>query len=464
MKPVPSLSKRLFVNILVLALSGIVIIGVTVGAIAFVSIEKEASSSLELEARKTAQALDGLTEEEQASLLGSQVSGQIRFTLISGNGEVLFDSAAQESAAADDYLAKPEVREALDGGSGSSERYSETLAKDTLYSAVLLSNGSVVRLSETRDSIFEFFENYMLLPLLALVLVTVVCVLLFSRFLAKRIALPFNQIDMAAPLSSPPYEEAIPMLERIDSQQKVLLEQNARLAEVETMRRDFSANVSHEMKTPLQVISGYAELMKNGMVSQEDIVRFSGLIYQEALSMRSLIDDVLMLSKLDADIEDAPKELVDLFAVSARVVERLQKLACDLDVELVLTGEHVSVVGNETLLEQLVYNLVENGIRYNKSGGKVSVSLSKTVLDDGRGEVTLVVADTGIGIPQDSVDKVFERFYRVDKSRSKATGGTGLGLAIVKHAVMRHGGEIKVASEKGAGTTMTVVFDAAQEQ
>lgn len=263
------------------------------------------------------------------------------------------------------------------------------------------------------------------------------------------------------------------------------LARNKELAQAEKMRREFSANVSHEMKTPLQVISGYAELMANGLVPPEDVPRFAQLIYEESQAMRALIDDVLILSRLDEMAPSADEtETVILGEVAQRVVERLAKLAADVGVTVGLKTEPVVIRGNETLLKQMIYNLVENAIRYNRDGGHVLVEVRTEDVASGEDasvkgtprdvvsdevdaadgvEVTapvrigiVRVSDTGAGIPADKLEKIFERFYRLEKSRSKELGGTGLGLAIVKHAALYHGGEVSVESEEDVGTRFTV--------
>ena len=243
------------------------------------------------------------------------------------------------------------------------------------------------------------------------------------------------------------------------------LARNEELARAEKMRREFTANVSHEMKTPLQVISGYAELMANGLVPPEDVPRFAQLIYEESQAMRALIDDVLILSRLDEMAPGADEaEAVDLRAVAERVVGRLTKLAADAGVEVHLKAEPVTVQGNETLLKQMIYNLVENAIRYNREGGHVLVEVCEEDVPadegaSGEGGVRIGIVrvnDTGAGIPADKLEKIFERFYRLEKSRSKELGGTGLGLAIVKHAALYHGGEVFVESEEDVGTRFTV--------
>lgn len=235
---------------------------------------------------------------------------------------------------------------------------------------------------------------------------------------------------------------------------------NEELAWAEKMRRDFTANVSHEMKTPLQVISGYAELMANGLVPPEDVQKFAQLIYDESQAMRALIDDVLVLSRLD-EVAPGSEEAadVDLAALAEHVGQRLLTVAQDAEVQLRLELAPVTVSGSAMLLEQMVYNLVENAIRYNYQGGWVQVEVFPEAIAESKGtrRIAIVrVSNTGPGIPPDKREKVFERFYRLEKSRSKETGGTGLGLAIVKHAALYHGGDVSVESEENAGTRFTV--------
>ena len=221
----------------------------------------------------------------------------------------------------------------------------------------------------------------------------------------------------------------------------------------EKMRREFTANVSHELKTPLQTISGCAELLTGGMVKEADVPRFSRQIYTEAQRMIALVDDIIKLSRLDEGTAEMNREQVDLYALAARVVERLQPAAREAGVTVEVTGENCRMEGFPQMLEGIVYNLCDNAIKYNKEKGSVQVD----VRPENEG-VRLEVSDTGIGIPIHQQERVFERFYRVDKSHSKAVGGTGLGLSIVKHAAKLHQAEIALESEPGKGTKVTVVF------
>ena len=223
--------------------------------------------------------------------------------------------------------------------------------------------------------------------------------------------------------------------------------------EIQKMRKEFSANVSHELKTPLTSISGYAEIMKSGMVNREDMIVFSERIYKEASRMITLIDDIIKLSKLDEDHVELEREEVNLYELCSDIVDRLGMSAKKRNVQVELEGEAVLYYGVRQMLDEMIFNLCENAIKYNVPEGKVLLWVGNT--NQG---VKVIVQDTGIGIPKDQQERVFERFYRVDKSHSKETGGTGLGLSIVKHAAIFHHAQIRMESEVGTGTKMEVVF------
>lgn len=223
--------------------------------------------------------------------------------------------------------------------------------------------------------------------------------------------------------------------------------------EIVKMRKEFSANVSHELKTPLTSISGYAEIMKSGMVNREDMIVFSERIYKEASRMIALIDDIIKLSKLDEDSVEVEWQDVDLYELCEDIVERLAMSARKRDVQVKLGGEAVAYYGVKQMLDEMIFNLCENAIKYNVPDGKVMLWVGNT--PEG---VKIIVRDTGIGIPKDQQERIFERFYRVDKSHSKETGGTGLGLSIVKHGAIFHHAQIRVDSEVGKGTKMEVIF------
>ena len=221
----------------------------------------------------------------------------------------------------------------------------------------------------------------------------------------------------------------------------------------ERLRREFSANVSHELKTPLTSISGFAELMKEGLVPPEKIPEFSGDIYKESLRLIGLVNDIIQLSRLDENSTQFQRAPVDLYDLCAQSIERLSTVAARQSVTLALTGEHAEIEGVEQLLKEMIYNLLDNAIKYNVPGGSVTASVRKSAR-----RTILSVADTGIGIPYAHQPRVFERFYRVDKSHSKEVGGTGLGLSIVRHAAQYHGARLELKSQPGKGTTITVTF------
>ena len=455
----PSLSGRIFRSILAFTLTGIVAFSLALAAIFYLSFEHKAADGLLNQAHRAAVLLDSEPASKRPAVLAEQFDGTVRYTLVGADGTVLFDSAAEAADAPqmENHGNRPEVREALASGEGATSRMSATVGTDTLYAAAPLSDGSVIRLAETRDSIVAFFANGLMVPVAFTLLAAVALVLALSRLLTRHLMRPLDRIDASSPLQGGGYAEMAPLLERIDSQQRTLRAQNQELALAESLRRDFSANVSHEMKTPLQVISGYAELMANGMVPPDEVRKFGSVIYQESQAMRALINDVLILSRLDekalAADEAAP---VNLASVAERAAGRLESLAREADVAVGLQLQPAQVQGNETLLEQMIHNLVENAIRYNRPGGRVTVKTATALDTEGRTEALVQVSDSGPGIPADAQDKVFERFYRLDKSRSKETGGTGLGLAIVKHAALHHGGTVELQSEEGQGATFTV--------
>lgn len=473
-----SLSNTTFMTVLAFALAVMLVLSLVLTSVFYWSHEADAEHDLADQARDAAAHLNQTDSEANIPALEAQFSGLVRYTLIASDGTVLYDSATADVSSLENHASRPEVADADSLGEGAVSRYSATLGTDTIYAAVKLDDGSIVRLSETRESLVSFLASLML-PELAAFAVIAVLAFYLSRILTKRVMKPIDALDLSEPLENEVYEEMVPLLLRIDEQQRQLKEQNRELARAESVRRDFSANVSHEMKTPLTVIAGYAELMKGGMVPQQDTQKIAGLIYDESQAMRQLINDVLTLSRLDESSFDAAADTpVSLQEVARRVVGRLQPLADKREVALVTLGEDVRVRGSEILIEEMLYNLVENGIRYNIVGGSVTVDIACETAPREAGEgssllafaqqttgayeqAVVRVSDTGPGIPAEEQEKIFERFYRMEKSRSKETGGTGLGLAIVKHAVMQLGGTIEMKSKMGEGAVFVLRFPAA---
>lgn len=367
-----------------------------------------------------------------------------RVTLIDASGEVLYDSGKQEEHL-ENHLDRPEIQEALKSGSGQDVRRSETLDQDMFYYAVRLDNGTVLRVSKNMETVFSTAMS--ILPMMGVV---ACCMVIFALLLAKwqtaKLIYPINHLNLAEPLENDMYEELTPLLKSIDKQNR---EKDA----VANMRKEFSANVSHELKTPLTSISGYAEIMKDGLVRPEDMKTFSERIYNEASRLITLVEDIMKLSKLDEGAVELEKEEVDFYMLTREICSRLAPQAEKRNVRVEVTGEPVHYLGVRQVLDEMLYNMIENAIKYNKEGGLVSVWVGNTLQG-----IKIIVRDTGIGIPKEEQERIFERFYRVDKSHSKATGGTGLGLSIVKHGALMHGAKIDVDSEVNKGTKMELIF------
>ncbi|MBQ7796485.1 MAG: two-component sensor histidine kinase [Lachnospiraceae bacterium] len=370
----------------------------------------------------------------------------LRITVVGEDGTVLFDSDA-DSWEMENHLDRPEIQEAFLDGEASASRESETMSKNLFYYALRLDNGTVMRVSRVADSFFAVSQN--MLPSVA-----GVCAILFllcftlSSYFTKSLVQPIEK--MAENLSEPgvevPYKELAPFMAKIRQQHEDILNSAQ-------MRQEFTANVSHELKTPLTAISGYAELIEHGMASKETAARFAGEIHKNAARLLSLINDIIQLSQLDGGKKMVEYVDLDLYALAQECVDMLALNAQKQNVTMRVLGQKSMVLADKQLMEELVYNLCDNAIRYNNRGGSVTVTV-----DQENGHTFLLVQDTGIGISRENQERVFERFYRVDKSRSKATGGTGLGLAIVKHIVSQHGAKLSLESEEGKGTSIRVEF------
>lgn len=368
-----------------------------------------------------------------------------RITLITEQGEVLYDSDQAYETDLENHAGRPEVKEAIQDGTGSNVRRSDTLNEEMYYYAVQLSDGSILRVSKTMDTAFRTAVE--VLPGMGVIGACMLALAaLLSRWQVRRLIRPINELDLNIPLENEMYEELTPLLKRID-------EQNKQKDAIANMRKEFSANVSHELKTPLTSISGYAEIMKNGLVRPEDMKGFAERIYNEASRLITLVEDIIKLSKLDEGEIEIEKEDVDLYDLTREIVSRLAPQAEKRAVHVEVTGENVICHGVRQILDEMIYNICENAIKYNRRGGSVSVWVGATL----KGK-KIIVTDTGIGIPEDQQERIFERFYRVDKSHSKETGGTGLGLSIVKHGAMLHNAQIHVESKVGKGTKMELTF------
>ncbi len=375
-------------------------------------------------------------------------SAELRVTWIDTDGTVLFDNDT-DAANMENHADRPEVMAALENGNGKSVRNSATMNMNTFYYAVLLDNGTVLRVAMEARNVFSVSLVFIPVVILILVLIIVVCILL-AHVLTKQLVKPIEEMaeNLDGTSNAKVYKELRPFLNTIRTQHEDILA-------AAMSRQDFTANVSHELKTPLTAISGYAELIENQMATPEKQIYFAGEIRQNAQRLLSLINDIIRMSELDMQgrTSQVTYENFDLFEVAEECVNNLQVDAHKREVELRLEGQNCMMHGNRDMIAELVENLVQNAIRYNNPKGHVIVTVKSK-----NEHPVLIVEDNGIGIPKDEQERVFERFYRVDKSRSKRTGGTGLGLAIVKHIVALHDATIHLQSELGKGTRITVKF------
>ena len=498
-------------------------------------------------------------EQQGVDYLKNTKDKSARITYIDKDGTVLFDNEADVSEMKN-HSDRTEFQKAEKYGAGESSRYSDTLSEKTIYYALRLKDGTVLRVSGTQDSVLTLVEN-LIFPLCGLLCLMLILSGIMASVISKRIVKPINELDLESPKENQIYEELSPLLSKIHRQNReiqnqlelakqqqeefslitenmqeglividkytmilsanssawnlfhmdrvrqgesvycldreeefrhaieqvlsgehtelvlklngsdiqlianpvirdkktegavVLLVNVTEKLERESLRREFSANVSHELKTPLTSISGFAEIMQGGLVKNEDIPKFAGRIYKEAQRLLQLVEDVIQISQLDEEKTSYVWEPVDVYQVCKNAFESLKEKAKRLNVHLYICGERMKMEAVRTLLEEAVYNICDNAIKYNRNDGSVSVFLTQTAQ-----EIQIVVKDTGVGIPKEDQDRVFERFYRVDKSHSKEIGGTGLGLSIVKHAVGALKGSVILRSEEGNGTEITLRF------
>lgn len=497
-------------------------------------------------------------EQQGTDYLKNVKDKSSRITYINKDGTVLFDNKA-DADEMQNHKNRTEFQKAEKYGAGECSRYSDTLSEKTIYYALRLKDGTVLRVSGTQDSVLALVEN--LLPLCGLLFLMLILSGIMASVISKRIVKPVNELDLEHPEENKIYEELSPLLGKIHKQnrqiqkqlelakqqqeefslitenmqeglividrytmilsanssawnlfrvdkvcqgesvycldraedfrhaiEQVLSGEHAELIlklngsdiqlitnpvvrgqktegavillvnvteklERENLRREFSANVSHELKTPLTSISGFAEIMQGGLVKCEDIPKFAGRIYKESQRLLQLVEDVIQISQLDEEKTSYTWELVDVYQVCKNAFESLKEKAQSMNVHLYICGDSMKMEAVRTLLEEAVYNVCDNAIKYNRNDGSVSIFLTQTAH-----EIQIVVKDTGVGIPKEDQDRVFERFYRVDKSHSKEIGGTGLGLSIVKHAVSTLNGSIVLRSEEGSGTEITMKF------
>ena len=381
-----------------------------------------------------------------------------RITWIDSDGTVIYDNEA-DSENMENHMQREEVKEAVKYGWGDASRYSTTLSERQFYEAKLLSDGSILRLSSKQITLWTLLLAFGQ-PIAFVALLALIASLILASRLSKRIVEPINKIDPERPLDfagKKELKEIEPLLRRMNMQQTEIKRNQEQLERTSQIHQEFTANASHELKTPLHAISGYAELLENGMVKPEDIRPFAGKIRNEAQRMTKLVSDILDLTKLDDDSGEMQWEEVDLSLVAKNAIDSVESEADDMGISIEFSGEPAVLQGIPQLLYSIVYNLCDNAIKYNRPGGAVKVFVSSS--DD---SAVLSVRDTGIGIPEEHKSRIFERFYRVDKSHSREIGGTGLGLSIVKHAALIHHADITVSSKEKEGTTFTVVFPKCQ--
>ena len=416
------------------------IVGIVITTVSYYGFfRREVEENLVHECRLVAESYDKLSSADELERFSGE---DFRITLIDKDGYVLYESDADHLTMTN-HLDRPEIKSAAQTGTGSDTRFSDTLGTEDHYYAVRLEDDSILRVSIQTESIIALFERSLLIIVFVIIGIIVVSLIASVKLTEKLIA-PLKRIPEIiekniSVTDADIYPEVVPLVEEI---------RNSRNAQSE-MRQEFTANVSHELKTPLTSISGYAELIESGMAQGEDSVKFAGKIRKESDRMLALISDILRLSELDS-IGDTPlDDDVDLKAVAEDCKDRLSQQAEKRGIRITVSGESTVIKGSRTELGELVYNLVDNAIKYNRENGNIEIVTADKKLN---------VTDTGLGIPQESIPRIFERFYRIDKSRSRAKGGTGLGLSIVRHIAEHHRAEIDVESTVGVGTSIIVKF------
>lgn len=437
------MKKRINIQLMTIAIIAIFTTMILVTAVCYDMFRKQILEDLRTYAHLLSDT--GALQEVVDSHYDSQ-KDSLRVTVVDEAGDVLLETFADEKEMGN-HAGRPEIMEAVENGEGQAVRRSATLKRNAYYYAVKMEDGNILRVSKEADSIWSIFVEACP-AILGVMIGLIVFSFFIAHFLTKSLVEPIEKIARDVDHLGEPdtYEELAPFVAKIKKQHEDIL-RNA------GMRQEFTANVSHELKTPLTSISGYSELIENGMASDEDVVRFAREIHRNSNRLLTLINDVIRLSELDVSEQEAPLEVIDMKEIAETCVDMLQINAEKHEVTLEFEGVSCEVQSEKQMMEELVYNLCDNAIRYNNKDGRV-----KVVVKPEGDKAVLTVEDTGIGIPKEHQERIFERFYRVDKSRSKSTGGTGLGLAIVKHIIAKHNAEMQLVSEAGKGTTITIVF------
>lgn len=439
--------KKINIRLIGIALIAILVTLLGVTSIYYYLFENQVKKDLHVLADTLVDS--GVFQKEKIEEISFE-SEEVRVTWIDEDGTVLYDSWT-DVATMENHLERPEVRAAFEEGKGDSIRKSDTLEVNTYYYAIRIEDGTVVRVAIHASSGTSIFMSAMPIVVCIILFVALLCVFLadyLTKSLVNPIAAIADRLDENEGASSGNhiYKELEPFVQTIRAQHENILA-------AAKMRQDFTANVSHELKTPLTAISGYAELIENKMVTEEQSVSFAGEIRKNADRLLTLINDIIRLSELDHTESATGLETMNLYELAEECVEGLKVNATRRGIQFVFEGSNCVIRGNKDMLREVIENLCENAIRYNNEGGEVHLFVGER-----DGHKILSVEDNGIGIPLEHQERIFERFYRVDKSRSKATGGTGLGLAIVKHIVAIHEANISLESEVGKGTTIKVIF------
>lgn len=437
------MTRKALIKIFSLSMTVTVITAVVISAVFFNFIGNQVKDSL----YTVASVVESQINQTNDYSFIDNTDNDARITLIAPDGTVMADNRKNASQL-ENHSDRTEFKEAVKDGESTILRKSDTVGESLYYYARQLDDGSVLRVAETAKTVDGFFSNILIYILIAIILVTV-CSVFISIRITKSIIKPIeeltDQLDNVDSIKT--YDELMPLV-------NALKQQKEKQKALDKQKKQFTANVSHELKTPLTSIAGYAELIESGMAKPEDIKPFASVIRKQALRLVGLSEDIIQLSQLEeSDDVQISFESVDLYALAQKCVEALKINALNKNVELICTGESSFIKAKSALVEELIYNLCDNAIRYNKENGKVYVSVNE--VENG---TELCVRDTGIGIPEKYIDRIFERFFRVDKSRSKATGGTGLGLAIVKHIAQLHSADLVLNSKEGEGTEIKVTF------
>lgn len=440
------MKKKINIGFVIISILAIVTTVIGVTFIYYGLFQQQIRSDLEISAKLLKDTHFFESEDTKPDIIDlSADMTELRVTWIDRDGTVLYDNDATAESLTN-HLNRPEIQMALKNGEGELVRLSDTMNQNTYYYALLLDNGTVLRVATNARSLWSVFMSVAPVIIFIVLVLIAVCVFI-SHFLTIQFLKPIEM--MAENLENSDYKSPYRELEPFS---QMLRTQHTDILSAAIARQEFTANVSHELKTPLTAISGYAELLENDMVDEERKKHFYFEIRKNADRLLALINDIIKLSALDRKDHEQAFAETDLYETVSECMETLAVNARRAGVTLTFEGEPCIICGNHDMIRELTENLVQNAIRYNNPGGKVSVSVIKN------DQPLLIVKDNGIGIPASEQQRVFERFYRVDKSRSKATGGTGLGLAIVKHIVELHEARIELDSAPGVGTTVTVEF------